>query len=177
MAGPRALSPQQVARVAHGLAQERPWRREFRRAYRPVGTFVIQAARALMRSSGDARLADAARALRSAPTPTAAVIGLGRTQVDHALATIYGTKGRSGRNLMSYTRPAPGTPVRIRALGEASKLQHPEWVGNDWTAATPGEGPRGLNDAAAQNIDEIGDKFLDATLDVVIRAFPSGSIT
>lgn len=165
-----------MSRITAGLAQDRPWARELRKAYRPIGTFAVGKARDEMRQSGDRRLAASARALRSAPTPTAAAIRVSTSTVPHALADVYGMKGRSGWNLWSYTRPSPGVKVAVRALG-GGRPQHPEWVGNDWTPATRGQGPRGLNNAMADHIDEIGQMFLDAALAVVIRAFPPSSLT
>lgn len=178
MAGPRALSAAQVAKAARGLAQDPPWAREFRKAYRPLSRYATLVARARMRG-GDRRLARAARAMRAAPTPTGAVVAVGSPKVPDAVATVMGMHegARTGWNEHSYTRPSPGTVVAVRALGGSARPQHPDWVGDNWTIATRGEGPREANDAWAEHEDDMADQFIDAGWSVVIRAFPPGSIT
>lgn len=177
MAGPRALTPEEAVAASRALARDGLWRRELRKAYRPIGTFAAVRARPEMRASGDRRVAVAAKSLRSAPTPSAAVISAGSREVPFAVAALMGMhRGtRTGWNLNTYS--GPGVVTGVRALGERSRPQHLDWVGNSWTVATRGQGPRGLNDALADNVGEIGDMFIEAAWAVIVRAFPPGSIT
>lgn len=178
MAGPRAMSPAQLQAAASKLARDPVWAKDLKKANRRVGTFAAREARKAMRASGDRRLARAARAVSSNPEPRSVALRVtsresGGQRAGIGLSTVWGMKRRTGFNEFVYE--GRGNPVRVRAyLG--GRRQHPAWVGNDWTVATRGQGPRGVNDALADNVDEIGELYLDMTMDVIVRAMPAGTV-
>lgn len=72
-----------------------------------------------------------------------------------ANAAFWGAQNRTGWNAGNEGRP-----------------QHPEWVSNSWDVAVAGQGPYALNEALADNVDEIIDLFGDALDDLARQAFP-----
>lgn len=168
LAPPRALTPAQASLVARNLAKDRAYARDLRRGFRRIGTAAARDSRAIMRSSGDRRLARSARALKSDPWPTAAAIRVSSSTPPFALATIWGTGS------MADARPTGWNAGRRRSPN--ARPQHPRWVGKDWPGAVAGRGPRGLNDAAAVHQDRYGEMFIEAVQEVMVRAFPSGTI-
>lgn len=175
MAPPRALTPEQLASALGRLGESKRWRDELRKANRPVARRAAADVRSEMRSSGDRQLAAAARAVRPRVDPTSAAVAVtANATVPFALAATWGRKGRrTGWNAWVYD--GRGNPVRVRRVRAASGLrQHPPWVGNTWTVATRGEGPRGVNDALADHIDDYRDEHAQAALSVIVRALPPG---
>lgn len=176
MAPPRGLTPEQLTETLGRLAQEKVWRDEMRRTYRPLGIRAARDVRAEMRSGSDRRLAAAARAVsgRSYPDGAAVAVTAG-ARVPHALATVWGRKGRrTGWNLFDYS--GPGQVNRVRRVRAASALsQHPLWVGQAWRVATRGEGPRGLNDALADHQGDYVDEFAAMSMGLIIRALPASA--
>lgn len=158
------MSPAAFAAATRRLSTSKQFQRGLRKAYRRVGTFGAKVARAEMRSSGDRRLARASRAISGTSSAESAAIGSRATNaVPEALATIWGTNRRTGW----FADPKFDT---------ATGQQHPTHVGNSWKPATRGQGPRGLNDALANNQEAIEQMFVDEALEVVARELPSGSV-
>ena len=168
MAGP--LTPTQLAEELRALADPKGWERELRKTYRKVGTKAAGFARAEMRSGGDRQLAAAARAVRGASTLTAATLAVTASKsVPFALVAVYGKAGRTGWNEYSYS--AAGVRLGPRAYRNG-KRQHPAWITNQWTVATPGQGPRGINTALSVHLPELVEDFAVASSDFIGRALP-----
>lgn len=154
----RPLSAEEVARGFELLANPNEWRKEARRTYRRVGTQAARWAREEMRSSGDRQLAGAARGVRGNATPTEASVGVQRSsKVPYALAATWGTKGHTG---WYAARRYDGGPPN-----------NPPWIGNTWPIAVRGQGPRGLNDALATHLDDLGALFALEVSGLAARAF------
>lgn len=170
MAGP-VLSPTDLAAALRRLEDARAWTRELRRGYRKVGTKAAGWARAEMRGHELAQVRRAARAVRGSSTSTSARISVGGRSVPGALAAVWGTKGPTGwyagwRNGQMDERRRFGYRGAARA-----RPNQPAWVGNSWQMATRGQGPRGLNDALADNQGELLDMFAAEAESVMGRAF------
>lgn len=135
------------------LADDKEWRKELRKTYRTVAKVGARAARAEMRA-GDRQLAAVAGRIRATANTGAARLSvpLGRTA-----AAVYGTNRPTG---WLGNKRHEGTTAR----------NNPAHIGNAWTVATRGEGPRGINDGLADARDEITDAFEDAAGDLIARA-------
>lgn len=160
------LSPDRLAAAVRTLENPKAWTNELRKRYRKVGTKYAGRARNRMRS-GPAWLGRAAGAVRGGATATAATIKTGGRSVPGAAAAIYGTKGPTGwlggwRN---------GVIEPNRRAGFAEYRNQPPWVRADWTVATKGEGPRGINDQLADDVDDIREDFAEAAFEMFSRAF------
>lgn len=59
--------------------------------------------------------------------------------------------------------------ARYRA---SSGRQHPAWIGASWEPAVAGQGPHAINDALAQMLPEIEDRYLAMIDEISRRAFP-----
>ncbi len=53
-----------------------------------------------------------------------------------------------------------------------SPAQHPRWVGSSWDVAVRGEGPYAINDALAENLDDILDQYWNMLGILTAKAFP-----
>jgi hypothetical protein len=53
-----------------------------------------------------------------------------------------------------------------------SPPQHPEWVGNSWEPGERGQGPYAINDALADMLPDLDDRYLDMIEDLAHAAFP-----
>jgi hypothetical protein len=53
-----------------------------------------------------------------------------------------------------------------------STRQHPKWIGNSWEPGVAGQGPYAINDALAQYLPELDERYLDMIDDLARRAFP-----
>lgn len=177
MAGP-TYTPTELAAALRQLDNAREWTRKLRKRYRQVGTLAAKWARAELRSGGGGRdgsprrLAAAAGAIRGGSTATAATVSAGGRSVPHALATIWGTKGPTGWAGGWYRGTVE--PARRAGFAATGVLNNPRWVGSNWTVATRGSGPRGINDALAKHEDDLADQFLTAVVDTIAEALPRG---
>ena len=70
---------------------------------------------------------------------------------------MWGTKGRTGW----FAAP------RYR-----TGRNNPPWIGDNWTVATKGQGPRGINDALADHIDDLRDEVAVEVDRIAAKAFP-----
>lgn len=149
------LTPQQMVRALGMAADREEWRKDLRRTYGRVGRIGAQLGRAELRSSPDQQLVAAARGVRGASNSSSAYIAVASGR---AAAAIYGTKGPTG--WLAHPRYA-GTGAR----------NNPPWIGQAWSPAVAGEGPRGINDALAAGMDRIIDEFEQAATDLIDRVF------
>ena len=161
MAG-SALSPAQMAEALRRLGREQEWRKDLRRAYRPIANLGANLSRKNMRGSGDRQLMRAASGVRANATSSAANVRVsGRVPTSttpmSALAPVFGTRGRTGW----FARPQ-----------YRSGRNNPPWIGNNWTPGVRGQGPRGINDALADGQERILDEFEKSALETLGRAFP-----
>lgn len=170
MVSARVVTPAQLAEALRELEDGKTWTRELRRGYRRVGTVAAGWARAEMRGHESRQVQRAARAVRGSSTSTSARINVGGRAVPGALAATWGTKGPSGwyagwRNGEMDERRRFGYSAAARA-----RSNNPPWVGNTWRVATKGEGPRGINDALADNTDKLLDLFAEEAETVLGKA-------
>ncbi len=169
----RALTPQELTRALQLLARDDSWKKELRKLYAKLGRKGAAWARAELKGQ-PAQIARAAAAVRGGSSSTQARVGASSKAVPNALAAIWGTKGGTGWAGGWYDKQY--VPSRAAAYAAAGTRNNPPWVGNDWTVATRGQGPRGINSALADHQDELVDMFADAALDVVTRAFPRAAL-
>jgi hypothetical protein len=52
---------------------------------------------------------------------------------------------------------------------------NPPWIGNNWTVATKGQGPRGINDALADHIDDLRGEVAVEVDRMAAKAFRTAS--
>lgn len=136
---------------------------EMKKAYRKISNHAQTKARKNAGATAGPfaeRFRAARTAIKSYATAREAAIGVSRSgRIPHAQATFWGTKSRSG--------------WYGRAKYEASTgRQHPEWVGENWDAGVPGQGPYVLNYTIAEERDEIDEMFGDAMDELFLPAFP-----
>jgi hypothetical protein len=151
-----AVSPQKFAADLRELSDGKYWTKELRKSYRRIGTKAAGYSRDEMRK-GDRQLARAAGATRGSSTTLTARVSVGGASVPGALAAVWGTKGRTGW----FAAP------RYR-----TGRNNPPWIGNNWTVATKGQGPRGINDALADHIDDLRDEVAVEVDRIAAKAFP-----
>jgi len=171
---PRGMTPTELEAALRKLGSPEFTTKALRKEYRKVGTKAAGLARSEMRAGarGGARVARAAPAVRGSATARGATLSMGGKAVPGALAAIWGTKkthtGWAGGWENGAINPA-------KAAGMAgSKRNTLEWIGDGWTVATAGQGPRGVNDALAKHQPQIEGMFLDAAMEFMGRAFPHG---
>lgn len=173
-----AYTPTELAAALRKLDNASAWTRKLRKRYRKVGTLAARWARQELRSGGGGRdgsprrLAAAAGAIRGSSTATAATVSAGGRAVPHALATIWGTKGPTGWAAGWYRGEV--APARRAGFAAAGVMNNPRWVGANWTVATRGTGPRGINDALAKHEDDLAEEFLSAVVESIAEALPHG---
>ena len=173
------LSPAEFAHALSKLDDPKDWRKKLRKVYRQVGNASVKWARAEMRGS-DRQLAAAARFLRANASTTTTSLVTSNRQHGPMLVAVWGTKKKLGW-YGGWTR-IDGESVwdEDKAKGfEDGPPNAPGWVGDSWTVATEGQGPRGINDALARHQDEMLDIFATASMDLIMRAFPrsGGKVT
>lgn len=93
-----------------------------------------------------------ANAIRGYGTVSGARIGIGN---GNANATFWGAKKRTGWN-----------------AGNGGKAQHPSWVGASWDVGVHGQGPYAINQAIANHLPDIIDRYSEGIDDITRRAFP-----
>jgi len=170
---PQAMTPTEFAAALRKLDNPRHWTNALRKEYRKVGTAAARWSRDEMRggSRSNARVARAAPAVRGGATATGATVSVGGKAVGGSLAAVWGTKRHTGW----YGGWENGAINPAKAAGFAGgPPNNLPWVGNDWTVATKGSGPRGVNDALAKHQPQIEGMFLDAAMEFMGRAFPHG---
>lgn len=168
-----AVSPQQFAAELRELSNGQYWTRELRRSYRRIGTKAAGYSRDAMRSSGDRQVARAAQATRGSATTLSARVSVGGRAVPGAVAAVWGHRGPTGW----YAGWRNGAVDEARRRGYARtavyKSNNPFWIGNNWTVAVKGQGPRGINDALADHIDDLRDEVAVEVDRMAARAFPN----
>lgn len=137
--------------------------KEMKRANRNISNHTQKRARANASASAGPfgrRYADARTAIKAFASADEAAIGVSRSgRIPHAQATFWGAKQRSGWYAAARYATSGGQ-------------QHPDWVGEHWTAGVPGEGPYVLNYTVAEERDEIVEMYGDAMDLLFARAFP-----
>jgi hypothetical protein len=137
--------------------------KEMRKAHRKISNHTQAAARRNASAAAGpfgARFADARTAIKAYASEKEAAIGVSRSgRVPHAEATFWGAKGRSGWY---------GRAKYAASTGQ----QHPEWVGENWDAGVPGQGPYVLNYTVAEEMDRNLETYGEAMDDLFARAFP-----
>jgi IS5 family transposase len=156
------LTATELAAAVRKLDDAKEWQKDLRRTYKKVGQLGEDRSRARMRGGGR-QLARASAGVKATSTTTSARISVRNTAgAPMAQVATFGSPRRTG--WYADSRFAQST------------RQHPRWVGNDWTVATRGQGPRGINDAIADSQDEILDLFAVESMALIARAFPRGKV-
>lgn len=174
MAGP-SMSPAQFARELRQLENGQRFTADLRKSYRRIGTKAAGWARDEMRSSGDRQLARSAGAVRGSASAASARISVGGASVPGALAAVWGTKGPTGWYAGWY-KGQIDPERRVGFMRGVISPNNPRWIGNTWTVATRGQGPRGINDALADHQPEIQAEVVTEMDRMMARAFPVGRL-
>lgn len=148
------LTPEQLASTMAKLGTTKELRKELRKAWRPVGAIAIKHVRPKMRGGSDKQLAAVAGKVRAGTSTAGARLTV---PTGRPAAAVWGTKGPTG-----WLARQKGTELR----------NNPVWIGNSWTVATTGEGPRGVNDGLAEATDEIIAKVAEVHMEAISKAFP-----
>jgi hypothetical protein len=176
------MTPTEFAAALRKLDNPREWTNALRKEYRKVGTLAAKWARAEMRSGtrGGARVARVAAGVRGSSTATGATVSVGGKNPPGTLAAVWGTKKEHTGWLGGWMGPGKGAsgpshinPNKAAGYADAPRNTLP-WVGANWTVATAGTGPRGVNDALAKHEPELVQEFEDAAFAFMGRAFPHG---
>ena len=171
------LSPAEFAHALKSLEDPKAWRKELRRLHRKVANAATKYSRAEMRSGSDRfarQLAASAKYLRANANTTGAALVISNRQWAPMLVAVWGTKKKLGW-YGGWTKDALGYPVwdpQIAAGFEGGKPNAAGWIGNNWTVATRGQGPRGINDALAKHQGDLLDIAAQESMDLIARAFP-----
>lgn len=129
--------------------------KELRKAQKGIADDV--ASRAQGRASGlGGEAAKGASLIRGYATQTQASVGFPAGTV--AGAAFWGTLRRTG--------------WYAAARYAGSTRQHPKWVGNSWEPGVAGQGPYAINDALADFLPELDDRYLDMIEHLAAKAFP-----
>lgn len=153
----------------HGLADlrsgiekaQKDLARENRRSNKAVAAQVVAWAQSDARG-GTRQQARAAAAIKPRGTQNVARIAIDPGAVPFALAAFFGMQRRTGW----FAHPRYG-----RSVGR----QAPEWVGNNWIAGRPGEGPHVINEKTIpEHLDEIERMYMDGYERALKAAFPGG---
>jgi hypothetical protein len=129
-----------------------------RKAYSRIASHTQSKARTNA-SLGGGQYAAAKSAIRGTSDATSAGLRVSRSgRVPFAQGVFWGAKGRFGWYAQSKYADSDGR-------------QFPEWVGDNWEAGKPGEGPYVLNYTVAEELPEIIDRFGDAIDDLFDKPF------
>lgn len=162
------VTPDQAVAGLRVLARDREWKRQAVQANRRVAKVALPPVRAAVASHPLQQVAASASAVTASPTATAARLRVGATKrVPFAAAAIFGTVGPTG--WAAGWRRGAVDPVRKAAY--AAVRNNPPHVGNNWTVAVAGEGPRGVNDGLAAAVDPVVTAWADEIDALFARAF------
>lgn len=173
-----AVSPAKFAADLRELSNGQYWTKELRRSYRRIGTKAAGYSRDAMRSGnlrggGNRQVARAARATRGSATSLSARVSVGGQAVPGAVAAVWGHRGPTGW----YGGWRNGAVDEQRRRGYARtavfRPNNPFWIGNNWTVGVKGQGPRGINEALADHIDDLRGEVAVEVDRIAARAFPN----
>ena len=140
------------------LQDDKEFTKELRQVNKKVADIAADAARGIASGMGGIQSANAS-AIRGQATQTQARIGVRRSSRNPAAnAAFWGAKRRSGWYARSRYRASPAP-------------QFPQWVGNMWDVGVAGQGPYAINDAIANNMDQLLDAFRDGIETLAGKAF------
>jgi hypothetical protein len=126
-----------------------------RKAQKEIADDIADRANSAASSMGGVQ-AKAAGSIRGYATQTQASIGFPSGGI--AGAAFWGTLRRTG--WYAAARYAGSPP------------NNPKWVGNSWEPGVAGQGPYAINDALADALPDIDEKYLDIIDELAKRAFP-----
>ena len=133
--------------------------RELQKTNKSLVNTIADDARGRASSMGGVQ-AKAAAAIKGYATGTSMAVGVaagGRYPM--ANAAFWGEKAHSGWYAAARYQTSSGQ-------------QHPEWVGNSWSAGVAGQGPYAINDAIAAGADLAVDEWGNAIDGLILRSFP-----
>lgn len=129
--------------------------KEMRKAQKGIADEVADRAQGVAGGMGGIQ-AKAAGSIRGYATQTQASVGFPSGGI--AGAAFWGTLRHTG--WYAAARYAGGPP------------NNPRWVGNSWEPGVAGQGPYAINDALADFLPELDERYLDMIDDLTARAFP-----
>lgn len=152
--------------------------KEFRRALRAIGPQSPEALK-----DAHKRLADkgaeyaraAARSMGGIQARAASAIGGRGDERAARVAVLPSSGGRDKMANVAFWGALRHTGWYAAPRYQESTAQHPPWVGADWDVAVRGEGPYAINDALADNLDELLDEYGRMLDELVAFAFPDGA--
>jgi hypothetical protein len=140
-------------RELKGVSSDLP--KALRKAQKEIADDVADRARGVASGMGGVQ-AKAAGSIKGYATQTQASVGFPSGGI--AGAAFWGTLRHTG--------------WYAAARYVASSPQHPKWVGDNWEPGVAGQGPYAINDALADFLPELDDRYLDMIEDLTSKAFP-----
>jgi hypothetical protein len=126
-----------------------------RKAQKEIADDVADQARSVASGMGGVQ-AKAAGSIKGYASQTQASVGFPSGGI--AGAAFWGTLRHTGWYAAArYAGSPPNTP---------------KWVGNSWEPGVAGQGPYAINDALADFLPELDDRYLDMIEDLTSKAFP-----
>jgi hypothetical protein len=140
-------------RELKGVSSDLP--KALRKAQKEIADDVADRARGVAGGMGGVQ-AKAADAIKGYATQTQASVGFPAGTI--AAVAFWGARRHTG--WYAAARYAGSTP------------QHPKWVGTGWEPGVAGQGPYAINDALADFLPELDDRYLTMMEDLAAKAFP-----